>query len=357
MANALGNIQVDENVNQQNNGRSYSQTNEHVEIMSESLNNPTGKESINYIPKFHVANIQGLISKNALHKKLPFIRETCILEKPYFLAFAESRLNENIKEAEFNIQEYSYCASHRQNRKGGGVIMYINNKLTYRTLITASDAMCSMVAVYINELNLIVAMVYRPPPDHGTQYNGELLEKSFRKIVIDNMYEMMNDYKSPVPDIVIAGDFNFPKAVWKHGIGEAKATTRNENNSLQQLIDVASNLNLLQKISFGTRKTKSGNSNILELVLTNNHDLVSNIYGERSELTDHDYIICETSHNFNIDKDEQIETADTNLSSYNHEKTVWDTVKGKFRNVNWIDTLNSCTNSEDKVKSFLEIVS
>jgi len=126
--------------------------------------------------------------------------------------------------------------------------------------------------------------------------------------------------------------------------------------TLQHLIDVASNLNLLQKNSFGTRKAKSGNSNIPELVFTNNHDLVSNIYGERSELTDHDYIICETSHNFNIDKDEQIETADTNLS-YNHEKTVWDTVKGKFRNVNWIDTLNSYTNSEDKVKSFLEIVS
>ena len=148
---------------------------------------------------------------------------------------------------------------------------------------------------------------------------------------------MMKDYKSPVPDIVIAGDFNFPKAVWNHGIGEAKATTRNENNSLQQLIDVASNLNLLQKISFGTRKTRSGNSNILELVFTNNHDLVSNIYGEHSEITDHDYIICETSHNFNIDKDDQIETVDTNLSSYNHEKTVWDTVKCKFRKINWID--------------------
>ena len=325
--------------------------------MSESLNNPTGKEYINYIPKFHVANIQSLISKNALHKKLPFLREICALEKPYFLAFAETHLNENIKEAEFKIPDYSYCASHRQNRKGGGVIMYINNNLTYRTLISASDAMCSMVAVYINELNLVVAMVYRPPPDHGTQYNGELLEISFKTIIIDNIYDMMKDYKSPVPDIVIAGDFNFPKAVWNHGIGEAKATTRNENNSLQQLIDVASNLNLLQKISFGTRKTRSGNSNILELVFTNNHDLVSNIYGELSEITDHDYIICETSHKFNIDKDDQIETVDTNLSSYNHEKTVWDTVKCKFRKINWIDILKSSTNSEDKVKSFLEIVS
>merc|ERR1712105_62531 len=60
-----------------------------------------------------------------------------------------------------------------------------------------------MLAVYLEKLNMIVAMVYRPPPDHGTQYNGELLEKSFKKIVIDNMYEMMNYYKSPVPDIVI----------------------------------------------------------------------------------------------------------------------------------------------------------
>ena len=73
----------------------------------------------------------------------------------------------------------------------------------------------------------------------------------------------MQEYKAPIPDIILAGDFNFPKASWKYGIGEAFGNTRFVKNSLQQLIDVASNLNLLQKVNFGTRETRSGNSNTL----------------------------------------------------------------------------------------------
>ena len=77
----------------------------------------------------------------------------------------------------------------------------------------------------------------------------------------------MKEYESPTPDIILGGDFNFPRAVWKHGIGEAFGNTRSEKNSLQHLIDLASDLNLIQKINFGTRKSRSGNNNILELVL------------------------------------------------------------------------------------------
>ena len=79
--------------------------------------------------------------------------------------------------------------------------------------------MCSIVAVYINELNLIVFMIYKPPPVYDTIYYGEVLEKSFIAVVIDDIYKLMNDYKSPVPDINLAGDFIFPRSVWMHSIG------------------------------------------------------------------------------------------------------------------------------------------
>ena len=166
-----------------------------------------------------------MITKKAQHKKIPFLREECSLNEPYFLAFAETHLKDTIKEAEFNIPNYSYAASHRQRRKGGGVIIYINNKFTYQTMVSANDEMCSTIAVYINELNLIVFMIYRPPPDYDTQYHGEMLEKSFKTVVIDNIYKVLKDHKAPVPDIIIAGDFNFPRAIWRHGIGEAIANT------------------------------------------------------------------------------------------------------------------------------------
>ena len=108
--------------------------------------------------------------------------------------------------------------------------MYINNDLAYKTLLSDSDKMCSIVAVYIYQLNLIVFMVYRPPPTYKNNsiYNGKILEQSFKSIVIDNIYKAMNGYEAPVPDIILAGDFNFPKAFWRHGIGEAFGQTISE---------------------------------------------------------------------------------------------------------------------------------
>ena len=111
--------------------------------------------------------------------------------------------------------------SNRINRDGGGVIVYVRNDLTHQTLTSTSDEMCSMVSIYINELNLIVFMVYSPLPPN-LPYNGENLIRSFNEIVIKNIHKVMNGYKSPTPDIILAGDFNFPNASWNAGIGSVK---------------------------------------------------------------------------------------------------------------------------------------
>ena len=71
--------------------------------------------------------------------------------------------------------------------------------------------MCSLVGVYINELNLIVFVVYRPPPDYNSNYHGEILRKSFKTTVIDNIYKVMDNYTAPVPDIILTGDLIFLK--------------------------------------------------------------------------------------------------------------------------------------------------
>ena len=266
----------------------------------------------------------------------------------------ESHLKDYIKDAEFHITGYSYAASHRLKRKGGGAIIYINNNLTYQILISISDEMCSLVGVYINELNLIVFVVYRPPPDYNSNYHGEILRKSFKTTVIDNIYKVMDNYTAPVPDVILTGDFNFPKAVWKHGIGEAKANSRSEKESLELLINVASHLNLLQKVTFSTRKSKSGNGNILELIFTNNHDLITNMYIEKSKISDHEYIECETSHDFTINKEIIVEPEETNLSSYNYKITIWKSLKAKFKETDWNYIITNCSSSEEKIEAILE---
>ena len=92
-------------------------------------------------------------------------------------------------------------------------------------------------------------MIYRPPPNNKNQYHGETLVRSFDEIVIKNIHKVMNGYKSPTPDIILTGDFNFPNASWNAGIGSVKNDVECNKSSLQQLINIASDLNLLQKIT------------------------------------------------------------------------------------------------------------
>ena len=298
-----------------------------------------------------------MITKKARNQKIPFLREQCETEKPYFLGFSETHLRNDIKEAEFNIPGYSHEISNRTNREGGGVILYINNELTYKKLASISDEMCSMVGVHIYEINLIVFVVYRPPPNYKTGHHGDTLEKSFRSTVVENINKVIAQYKAPVPDIILAGDFNFPKATWTHGIGEAFANTKHEKNSLQQLINVASDLNLLQKVTGGTRETSAGNNNILDLVFTNNHELISNIFIEKSKLSDHNVIICETSHTTKINHQQKGIPIESNLASYNYLKTNWVALKARLQGIDWNEIFSKSKSSAEKLQVFLNIVS
>ena len=93
------------------------------------------------------------------------------------------------------------------------------------------------------------------------------------------------------------------------------------------------------------------------VIFTNNHELISNNYGEHSEISDHDYIVCETSHEVCIKMHEPTESVDTNLSSYIYVKADWVALKAKLREINWSDILQKCTTSEGKKKVILEKVS
>merc|ERR1712121_445968 len=117
-----------------------------------------------------------------------------------------------------------------------------------------------MAAVHLMELTLIVFMVHKPLPSCKSKYHGDVLEKSFIDIVINNIYSK-----------------NFPKAHWNTGIGSINSNCRCNRNSLQELLNVASHYNLLQTVTEGTRDTWSGDSNILDLILTNNHYLITNV--------------------------------------------------------------------------------
>ena len=113
---------------------------------------------------FHVANIQNLLTKTESGEnemfvrkieKMDFLRDQSREEEPLFLAFCETGLTKHILEAEFSIDGYTHVASPRVNRRGGGVIIYIDEDASYKSLISVSDEMCSVVAIYLEELQSV----------------------------------------------------------------------------------------------------------------------------------------------------------------------------------------------------------
>ena len=85
-------------------------------------------------------------------------------------------------EAEYAIDGYEHVASHWKNREGGRVIIYIRDDITYNFLTSVSDEMCSMVAVHLTNLNLIIFLAYRPPSNYKNNYHCDILEKNLLKM-------------------------------------------------------------------------------------------------------------------------------------------------------------------------------
>ena len=182
-------------------------------------------------------------------------------------------------------------------------------------------------------------MVYRPLPNHKNIYHGDKLEKSFNDTVINNIHKVIGKFEAPTPDILLAGDFNIPKAHWDAGMGTVKPDNPCNRKSLQHLIDVALYYNLLQIVMDGTRVTRRRCDNILDLIFTNNHKLITSIHIQPSEITDHKYIKCETSHKLSANGKEHIPNNGTNLSTYNYESANWKNIKASLKKINWPEVL------------------
>ena len=102
--------------------------------------------------------------------------------------------------------------------------------------------------------------------------------------------------------------------------------------------------------------TRSGRRNILELIFTNNHELITSVHVQPSEITDHEYIKCETSYKLSTKTKEQVPESDTNLSTYNYELANWKNIKAELKKINWTEVLAEYKKSEEKLKVIFEII-
>ena len=208
-------------------------------------------------------------------------KQVCNLSRFQQLVYSESAdmvwvtetwLTKDIHNTEILPTGYSIYRKDRKTRNGGGVLLAIKSDSfnSSRELVNSSDLEVTSVEIITHsKLKLLICCCYRPP-------NAE-------KIWLDKFNSILADLSSRHDNIIICGDFNFPKVNWQ---SPAKTFGADEISFTEQLNDFY----LTQLNTLATRGV-----NILDLVISSVPNQINNIIWLNPEnsglFTDHSVII------------------------------------------------------------------
>ena len=175
-----------------------------------------------------------------------------------FLALTETHLGDNILDAEINIANYTLYRTDRLERSHGGIAIYLREELAANTEIleTFSNSTTEMLALYVKKMDLIIVVIYRPPNTTFRNFK-EAAEK------IQHLLQLL---PTPLTEVILTGDFNFLTITWPQ-----------------------------MQIHGGSRDVPTRGKNILDLLFSNNWDLIHSQEVAKPVMSDHNLIKVNTN--------------------------------------------------------------
>ena len=248
--------------------------------------------------------------------------------------FTETWLNETIQD-DVKIEGYNLYRGDRKGRDGGGSAIYIREEYETRKISELSVEGVEMVAVYIEKLNIINIVIYRPPDARLSSFSEALR----------NVRGILKDVKTPEPTIIVTGDFNFPFVKWKRmknggcvwrekmEVGKKKE----EKTQFEQLNDEMGEFGLVQIIEESTR-----DKNTLDLVYTNEVSMITQVETTKTNMSDHDRIELTTNikSGNNLTESSESTIKDENCLrglNFNTENIEWEEIKKELGAIPWIE--------------------
>jgi hypothetical protein len=272
------------------------------------------------------------LNARSLANKFDEIKILLSTAKLDVFCISESWLDQSFDDKDLNINGYNIVRSDR-NRNGGGLVSYIRESLSFKTIILQKNPECKIetqwLEIYQNKEKIIIGNVYRPPSSSVSDMNN----------FYNEIESVLNLY--PHEHFMMGGDFNL----------DAKSTA--VSNPVQ---DIESIFNLKQLISKPTRVT-AVSCTTLDLIFTNNETihLKSNVYEsgisdhymvytfvklrECSNNSDHNTISFKNYENFdpNIFRADIIHAVNDILSkNLNSFDDIWHLFKAKFLEISEI---------------------
>ena len=229
--------------------------------------------------------------------------------KPIVISLTETipKRRENLLDCEYDIPGYNVFTNNKQR----GVALYIKETLNPQSVdeLTKSNFDISTWASFTSKdgQKTLIGCIYKSPSS-----------------TIDNKNELLKLMKSDIltkfDNIVITGDFNFPNIHW-----DGSWPGKEENDFIESLQDSF----LHQMVCKPTRRREGNTPHILDLVIVNNEQIISDIshfcpIGK----SDHEVLFF----NLYIEDDEE-EVIDW---KYNLNKGNYKVMREEFTEVNWL---------------------
>ena len=150
---------------------------------------------------FIFMNIAHLYSKTK--QKVKFISDLCNLNT-LFLCFCETWLKDDILDSEIQIPDFSLIRCDRTVRADGGVCVYLRHSVGFDTCLSYSNSVCEVLVLRLHQPSLILVLLYRPPSCSTVDF----------KDAIYQVEQFFFKESSPLPKIILLGDFNFLDIDW-----------------------------------------------------------------------------------------------------------------------------------------------
>ncbi len=168
---------------------------------------PAGRSAPTSAAGFQQLSALSIVYTNAcsLQKKMTEMQSRVCELRPQLIIVTETWLHDGVQDAEIHLDGYTLFRQDRSERRGGGIVIYVESALnpTYRALPAEAQPSTGFEAIicelHTNQSTLPVLAVYRSPNASEDDH--------------DRLFKAMDFVFKPRGQYLIISDFNAPLAL------------------------------------------------------------------------------------------------------------------------------------------------
>ena len=206
--------------------------------------------------------------------------------------------------------------------------MYSHEAIPLTECLTYDDETCQALFCRFDSIKVCIAVIYRTPDAPDSSFAGviKFLDKCI-KDVDDDSYQFN-----------LLGDYNFPDIDWQSLVA-LPGNSRESRLSAESLLNFMSDNLLNQYVHIPTRGI-----NTLDLFITNNPYLVTNVSDQDTDLSDYDLVDIVISSNPTLGYKEVSSNFEVNdFRSLDFTQAKFDEIKDSLKNKDWSSLRASCS--------------